>query len=267
MFFVFQLQERILNNANSEPSQTIRSESVPPNVTCTNTQSFLPRAQSEQPLNNHPSNCCGPPSNSSSRQLSFPCQNQSVYRGTQSNSNMNNRSMRYANIQPHSSAIHQQSHQQQQQHQQRATELPVNYYQNEIISNNALAANLGNQIFPNNFINPAMHIQPSQSTPQSNVMLNNDLNSPLLNTSQCQSSSPPIFIHHNNNSTNATAATNANANNNANINNQLHQQNLAVAAATTTANSSAFSSSVPPALNNQVPPGNRANNYWDNFRR
>jgi hypothetical protein len=22
-----------------------------------------------------------------------------------------------------------------------------------------------------------------------------------------------------------------------------------------------------PALNNQVPPGNRANNYWDNFRR
>lgn len=122
------------------------------------------------------------------------------------------------------------------------------------------------QSFSNNYLN-------SQNPDPQSVLLNNDPNSPLLNTAstQCQQS-PPIFIHHNNNT---------GANNNANINN-LHQQNIANAtnatvvttASAATANNTianmnnnrAFSPQVP-ALNNQVPPGNRANNYWDNFRR
>lgn len=66
----------------------------------------------------------------------------------------------------------------------------------------------------------------------------------------------PIFMHHNNNTSN---------NNN---NNKILQptQNMPSTTTTATANS-AFNTSGPSTLNNQVPPGNRNNNYWDNFRR
>lgn len=207
-------------------SGSVRAESVPPNVVCTNQSPFLPRAQSEQP--NFPT--FAQPSNATSpfRQYGNTCQNGQVYRNSgvrllRLNSLLNSRPI-----------------------------VPA-FYETD-------------QSFSNNFLNPS-------NPDAASVLLNNDPNSPLLNTAsaQCQQS-PPIFIHHNNN----TAATN-----NANINN-LHQQNLtnvaASAAAPTTStavtsnnianmnNSRAYSPQVP-ALNNQVPPGNRANNYWDNFRR
>lgn len=244
-FFCLQLQERILNSANNaitDSMQTIRAESVPPNVTCTNTQPFLQRAQSEQPpagpngcFQANYQSCSQNPSNY--RQYPFACQNHAqLYR--QISQTNNNRSMRYATNSIQLPVISQRS------------ELNQNYYQNEILTHQQQQQQ------------QHMHMQPA--------ILNNDPNSPLLNTVQCQQSSPPIFIHHNNN----TAAATAN-NNNTNINNQLHQQNIAAASAasvsattTTTSNgNSSYSQNVAPALNNQVPPGNRANNYWDNFRR
>ncbi|XP_059608974.1 uncharacterized protein LOC132256524 isoform X2 [Phlebotomus argentipes] len=90
-------------------------------------------------------------------------------------------------------------------------------------------------------LNPFSSASNASQGNQQPVLLNNNPNS-LLNA---QSSSTPIFIHHNNNTS---------AGNTAN----LHQN---------TAVNTAFATHVPPpALNNQVAPGNRANNYWDNFR-
>lgn len=105
---------------------------------------------------------------------------------------------------------------------------------------------------------------------------NNYLNTQNLSTSDSSSSllnnePPPIFMHHNNNTS---------ASNNANINN-LHQQNLPnniappssalsnISGSNSANNLRVYSPTVShtPALNNQVAPGNRANNYWDNFRR
>lgn len=68
----------------------------------------------------------------------------------------------------------------------------------------------------------------------------------------------PIFMHHNNNTSN---------NNNNNKILQPTQNMPSTAATTTTTANSAFNTSGPSTLNNQVPPGNRNNNYWDNFRR
>lgn len=98
---------------------------------------------------------------------------------------------------------------------------------------------------------------------------------------QCQSS-PQRFIYHNNNTTGNS--------NNANLNNHLqHQQNITSSLSdvpgtsnaslrlitsnhgTNSTNTNRIYSPLPPAqthaLNNQVAPGNRANNYWDNFKR
>lgn len=60
----------------------------------------------------------------------------------------------------------------------------------------------------------------------------------------------PIFMNHHNNTIHQ---------NNANLRTQnQHANNL---------HSLPEDAVPPPTLNNQVPPGNRANNYWDNFRR
>lgn len=251
--FQTQLQERILNpnnNAISDSMQTIRAESVPPNVTCTNTQSFLPRAQSEQPLAggcfqpNFPGYGQLPPPNSNAssyRQYPFACQNHAqAYRNTQAPQNNTSvggtNRVRYTNN----------------------SQLPVIQQRGEL--NHGYG-----------YLNDMQHMQ-MNSTSTAPAILNNDPNSPLLNSAQqCQQPSPPIFIHHNNN-TNGASNNNAGA---AIINNQLHtQQNIAgatVAAASSNggsqSNGNAYSPNVAPALNNQVPPGNRANNYWDNFRR
>lgn len=79
-------------------------------------------------------------------------------------------------------------------------------------------------------------------------LLNNELHT--SNSSNYQTNSSQSYMPQQNNN-NAT-------NNITNSNNQLRQQNIAAAVAASTAS---------PALNNQTVPGNRANNYWDNFRR
>uniref|UniRef100_A0A1B0DL35 Uncharacterized protein n=1 Tax=Phlebotomus papatasi TaxID=29031 RepID=A0A1B0DL35_PHLPP len=95
-------------------------------------------------------------------------------------------------------------------------------------------------------LNPFSNANNANQGNQQPVLLNNNPNS-ILNA---QTTATPIFIHHNNNTSGG---------NNANL--QHHHQNATVA-------NTAFATHVPPpALNNQVAPGNRANNYWDNFRR
>lgn len=88
----------------------------------------------------------------------------------------------------------------------------------------------------------------TQSTQQNDTMihsqpLNNNNTHPMASN---HGDNTPIFMHHNNN-------INSNTSNNNNINNKLFHR---------TAGANANQS----ALNNKVPPGNRANNYWDNFR-
>lgn len=79
-------------------------------------------------------------------------------------------------------------------------------------------------------------------------LLNNDLHTSISNSPNYhQTNSSQSYMQQQNN--------NLAANNITNSNNQLRQQNIAA------------SSTASPALNNQTTPGNRANNYWDNFRR
>uniref|UniRef100_A0A1L8DN79 Putative cdc7 family protein kinase n=1 Tax=Nyssomyia neivai TaxID=330878 RepID=A0A1L8DN79_9DIPT len=127
-------------------------------------------------------------------------------------------------------------------------------YQNQPVlrnqpNNNRVARVAGNvqQSQPNGFYGNGGEIfgnlpfgatNATQGTQQP-ALLNNNPNS-LLNA---QTTSTPIFIHHNNNTSGGNNASNLNVTN------------------------TAFATHVPPqALNNQVAPGNRANNYWDNFR-
>lgn len=83
--------------------------------------------------------------------------------------------------------------------------------------------------------------QPTQQPPSTHF--NNEIPTPQ---SPVVGSGPaPIFMHHHNNSIHQ---------NNANLRTQNQQQQH-------------HHSNLSHTLNNQVPPGNRANNYWDNFRR
>ena len=77
---------------------------------------------------------------------------------------------------------------------------------------------------------PSTHFNNEIPTPQSPVV---------------GSGPAPIFMHHHNNAIHQ---------NNANLRTQNQQQQH-------------HHSNLSHTLNNQVPPGNRANNYWDNFRR
>ncbi|XP_034483617.1 putative uncharacterized protein DDB_G0271606 isoform X3 [Drosophila innubila] len=71
-----------------------------------------------------------------------------------------------------------------------------------------------------------------------------------LSPGSYRASPGPIFMNHHNNTIHQ---------NNANLRTQnQHANNL---------HSLPETGVPPPTLNNQVPPGNRANNYWDNFRR
>lgn len=105
--------------------------------------------------------------------------------------------------------------------------------------------------------------------------LNNDL--PINIQQHQQQQHTPIFMNHHNNNIGATNTSN-------NHNNQLHANNISnllaqqqqlnymrlnnVSSASNTSQCNASSSNAPPsALNNQIVPGNRANNYLDNFRR
>lgn len=259
---------------------TARAESVPPNVVCTNQSSYLPRAQSEQPLFQNFGQPQQQQANAAAgnvaatspfRQYTNTCQNVPISRNLQG-----------ARLLRHSNALLN-SRQIAPQQQQQSQSLTQPYYETD-------------QSFSNNYLNP--------QNPDQSILLNNDPNSPLLNiTSAGHVAQSPIFIHHNNNTAaSGTVANNNNANNNnavrginntasgvfdtaTGINNLQHQQNVVNTVTSTVPttssaaainnnhnnnmnNSRAFSPHVP-ALNNQVPPGNltRANNYWDNFRR
>ncbi len=80
-------------------------------------------------------------------------------------------------------------------------------------------------------------------------LLNNDLHASISNSTNYQTNSSQSYMQQQQNN-------NSVANNITNSNNQLRQQNIAASTA-----------SPATALNNQTTPGNRANNYWDNFRR
>ncbi|KAL5290922.1 PCM1 family protein [Megaselia abdita] len=107
--------------------------------------------------------------------------------------------------------------------------------------------------------------------------LNNDLPINIQQQQHQQQQHTPIFMNHHNNNIGATNTSN-------NHNNQLHANNISnllaqqqqlnymtrlnnVNSASNASQCNASSSNAPPsALNNQIVPGNRANNYLDNFR-
>lgn len=101
---------------------------------------------------------------------------------------------------------------------------------------------------------------------QRQPMLNsrNGVTVPYYETDQIQYSNNFLNAHNLSNHTN----DNSGSPNNATINN-LHQQNLTNASnsATPVTNNSVNATNTVTALNNQVVPGIRANNYYDNFRR
>lgn len=136
-----------------------------------------------------------------------------------------------------------------------------NLYQTSPMRTNRPPSNLQPNLFPNtnDMVNHQQQRQTSsvyhnhfllnaaQSTQQNESMihnqpLNNNNNHPMASN---HGDTTPIFMHHNNNINSS--------NNNNNINNKLYH-------GTPRANANQS------ALNNKVPPGNRANNYWDNFR-
>lgn len=187
----------------------MRSESVPPNMVCTNQAPFLPRAQSEQP----PNYGAFPPSSGASMQP----------------------------VSPMSAPT-------QQQQQSPLPPSPFRQYPN---------AGQNAQFYRNN---------------QQAVRL---LRQPMLNSRN--GVAVPYYetdpIHYSNNFLNAHnlsnhANDNGGAPNNATINN-LHPHNLTNASNSVTpvTNNSVNATNTVTALNNQVVPGIRANNYYDNFRR
>lgn len=193
-----------------------RAESVPPSIVVPNSTNFVPRAQSEQPnfLPYSPQMISSPfrPYSGANN-----CQ-QPFYRNTSIGTASPIRMSRQNSLQG-----------------SRSSAAPASYYD----------ADQSSSSYGNNYAsNP-------NNGDASNVLLNNDPNSPLPNNTSmhCQPTAQR-FIYHNNN----TAATN-----NANIARQSINNSNRL-----------FGQSLPsqaPALNNQVAPGNRANNYWDNFRR
>ncbi|XP_037032801.1 GATA zinc finger domain-containing protein 14 isoform X2 [Bradysia coprophila] len=104
--------------------------------------------------------------------------------------------------------------------------------------NNIRSRRFNNNIIHHNQIDSSSCCYPTH-------LLNNDLHTSISNSSNYQTNSSQSYMQQQNN--------NLAANNITNSNNQLRQQNIAA-------------STTSPALNNQTTPGNRANNYWDNFR-
>ena len=223
----------------------------PPNVTCTNTQSFLPRAQSEQPMNN-----------------SQPQQNQTPFRQLpcvfpiQINRNNTNRSASVVaststyNRFPNNNQSGANNFQNEAQQQRPLNNVPIPLNPNQIVSsqNHAQSSSYTHYHHNNNTTAAAAAAAVANSI-NLNTNNNNNNNNNLNNavTSSCSSNN---------------INSNSNNNNNNNINNQLHHQhNLAAAAVSSNSNAGPTANNGSAALNNQVPPGNRANNYWDNFRR
>lgn len=141
----------------------------------------------------------------------------------------------------------QQHHIYQQCHQQRMSAGNFNFSTETQQHNAASTATVGIYSTLNNAIPeraPATLYNNEISTPQS----------PLVTSGPA-----PIFMHHHNNAIHQ---------NNANLRTQNQQQQQQTHHHSN--NSSNIANTTVAArntLNNQVPPGNRANNYWDNFRR
>uniref|UniRef100_A0A0K8WL69 Protein Daple n=1 Tax=Bactrocera latifrons TaxID=174628 RepID=A0A0K8WL69_BACLA len=146
-----------------------------------------------------------------------------------------------------------QRHQQQQQYQQHGRITTA--FSSETQHSNIAAASSTNAALYNTLNNAAPPPPPNQDASHYN---NEVPQSPPL---QGNAAGPgPIFMHHHNN---AIHQNNANLRTQNHYANNLHQQqqmqqqhghsNINIGGGNT--------------LNNQVPPGNRANNYWDNFRR
>lgn len=245
-----------------DPNQSnlMRAESVPPNVVCTNQAPFLPRAQSEQPQH-----FSYPPSTASASSASVAGQQTSPYRQWPQNACQNSQFYRNGNQQPGQRLLRQTLLN------SRSAGLGGPYYESDPTQLH----------YSNNFLN-AQHL--SNHTINENATVN-DAQSPLptINNAQQQQQQQASLIYHNNNNAGATTPNAYSTPNNANnINNLHHHQNLLNATnrsatpitnnnanATNTVTSRVYSPTVPQpsALNNQKTPGNRANNYWDNFRR
>lgn len=160
----------------------------------------------------------------------------------------------FPNFPPTSGASIQQHHQQQQQQQSPLPPSPYRQYPG--VAQNA---------YRNNQQGVRIHRQP---------MMNgrNGCTVPYYETDQIQYSNNFLNAHNLSNHTNENivggAGGGSGSPNNATINN-LHQQNLTNASnsATPVTNNSVNATNTVTALNNQVVPGIRANNYYDNFRR
>ncbi|XP_017842696.1 uncharacterized protein LOC108599956 [Drosophila busckii] len=101
------------------------------------------------------------------------------------------------------------------------------------------------QTYLNNAVPPPPPPPPAPQ-PTSTTHYNNET---PLSPNSYRASPGPIFMNHHNNTIHQ---------NNANLRTQNHHAN--------NLHSLPEDAVPPPTLNNQVPPGNRANNYWDNFR-
>lgn len=233
---------------DANQSNVLRAESVPPNVVCTNTGEFLPRAQSEQPNFQQQLATSSPFRQYTTPSTVQPTTNLPVYRGLTTATGTGNviagpniRLLRQNSLLLNAGRAYFDS------------DHSPSQYSNNYLNGNAAATTDTSNILLNNNSNPNSSLLNNNNNHNINNNINNNNNNA---TPQCQSS-PQHFIYHNNN----TGATN-----NANITNQLQQQQHQPANTLTNAPVAA-AAATPAALNNQVAPGNRANNYWDNFRR
>lgn len=270
LFHLLKLQERILNagvNNLIHPQENVglhslRAESTPPNPTMNPQVNQTPafnraRCVSEQPQNiqipsypNFSSLYQQQASNQTFAQASqlnaasSTSSQQQIFRNNQviNQNNRNIRNMRASTnqTQTNSSFYH---HHQQQQQQQHNTEQA------------------------NTFINLNNHFETNENeTNLSNIRQNNRTPSNLtyqnLATSNLNGSA---LSNHNN----INLLNNSTNNENGLASGSIYgtQQANLVRQGTPSGPVQNIQQATPQALNNQVPPGNRANNYWDNFRR
>lgn len=152
-----------------------------------------------------------------------------------------------------------QRHQQQQfqQHQQRGHISTAYSSETQQHSNIAAASSTNTGLYSN--LNNAAQAPPPPPN-QGPSLYNNEL--PQSPPIQGNAAGPgPIFMHHHNN---AIHQNNANLRTQNHYANNLHQQQQLQQQQHGHSNINVGGGNT---LNNQVPPGNRANNYWDNFRR
>lgn len=214
----------------------------------------MPRAHSTPPHVNFPDNT---PSQLGARANSAQSGSQSQYWNIQSQANLSNTDTSYANAAinpqfnpvppPGLPSVHPSN-----LNQSRAPKVtpnippfPTEHFNNQLPANFTLPSNLYQSDQSNEVI----------SVPHSNVLLSNQ---PLFNNS-----APPAQLNPNvlsSQSIPQPIQNNRNPNCLLNLTPHVAMNNPHLMGTQTLSGQST-------ALNNQVPPGNRANNYWDNFRR